>query len=366
MLKNTLILTISCLVSVLFAELAVRIVFDPIDYLATSPESDPVLNHRIAPGASGHDDWGYRNKDVPEAAEILAIGDSMTYGIMAKSFESWPARLEEITGRTTYNAALGGYGPLHYLHILKTRAPELSPDQVIVMIYPGNDLLDAYNLAYSNDHWQDYRQSDEARAVESNLFVAPPSDNSITRRLRNWLARNSVLYRLITQTPVFDTVRQRERLEDGTNFQTEHLGVPVVLDPKRRFEFANTADARIQEAMDITARALDEMAAYTAENGIRLHVAIMPVREHLFFELREGAFPEGDQDTMLRLAESLEQIEAELTAKLDANGIPWTNLRPILQRALVDQNIYPPTDGHPNALGYDIVAQALAADIGAK
>lgn len=365
MLKNTLILSLSCLISVIFAEVAVRMVFDPIDYLATRPESDPVLNHRIAPGASGHDGWGYRNKEVPETTEILAIGDSMTYGIMAKSFESWPARLEEITGRGTYNAALGGYGPLHYLHILTTRAPELSPEQVIVMIYPGNDLLDAYNLAYSNDHWQDYRQSAEVADLDSSLFLAPPSKDGFTKRVRDWLARRSVLYRLVTQTPLFDSVRQREKLAAGTSFQIEHLGTPVVLDPAKRLGFANADDPRIQEALEITARALDEMAVFASETGSRFHVALMPVREHVFFNLREGAFPESGQ-AMTALAQSIEALEAALAAHLDAAGIPWTDLRPVMEAALAEANIYPPTDGHPNALGYDIVARAIAADIGGE
>lgn len=108
MLKNVITLTLSIAVSVLLAEGVLRLVLDPIDYLAVSIVPDPVLNHRIAPGASGHDDWGYRNRDVPERAEVLAIGDSMTYGIMAKSYESWPAQLAEIQNISTYNAALDG------------------------------------------------------------------------------------------------------------------------------------------------------------------------------------------------------------------------------------------------------------------
>ena len=364
MLKNLVILGFSCLLSVGLAEMAVRIVFDPVDYLAVETVPDPILNHRIAPGASGHDDWGYRNKAVPDSVEVLAIGDSMTYGIMAKSYEAWPAQVQEITGKTTYSAALGGYGPLHYLHILKTRAPELSPARVIVMIYPGNDLMDTYNLAYSNDHWSDYRTEANTEELDSGLFLAPRNQASAIRRLRNWLAQNSVLYRLLTQTSLFDGVRQRENLDSSaTNFSYNHLGTTVVLDPVKRLGFANVDDPRIREAVDMTGRIIEEMAKYATENGIDLSVALMPVREHAFFGLIGDRLDGEDARAMQELNDSLLWIEAALTGVLEAADVPFVNLRPAMQSALKEANIYPPTDGHPNALGYGVVARTLVAEL---
>lgn len=287
----------------------------------------------------------------------------MTYGIMAKSYEAWPARFEEITGKPTYSAALGGYGPLHYLHILKTRAPELAPARVIVMIYPGNDLMDTYNLAYSNDHWSSYRTDDNTEELDSGLFLPQLGQQSTIRRLRNWLAQNSVLYRLLTQTPLFDRVRQRENLDSSaTNFSYDHLGTTVVLDPAKRLGFANVEDPRIREAIDMTGRIVTEMADYAAENGIELNVALMPVREHVFFGLIGDKLDSEDARAMQALNGSLLWIEAALTEALEAANIPFVNLRPAMQSALKEANIYPPTDGHPNALGYGVVARALVAE----
>lgn len=364
MLKNLLTLAISVLISLLFAEFAVRIVFDPVDYLAVDTVDDPVLNHRIEAGASGHDDWGFRNKDVPESAEIIAIGDSMTYGVMAKSFEAWPAQLGERTGKTVYNAALGGYGPLHYLHILKSRAPELAPDQAVVMVYLGNDLLDTYNLAYSNDTWADYRLNAKTEKLDPSLFLAAPGKTSLTRRLRSWFAHNSVLYRIVSQTGVFNPVREQELLErSDTSFPVEHLGTTIVLDPARRLWFADANDPRIREAVKITDRALREMADWCAENGIAFHVALMPVREHVFHDLTRSQFSGQNAVAMTTLRDSLETIERDLVRGLNAAGIAHTNLRAPLQDALRTTNIYPPTDGHPNALGYGVVAAALAREL---
>ena len=114
-MKNAALFAVSCVVALLLAEVAARLVLDPIDFLHAEYAPDPVLNHRIEPFAGGHDELGLRNKAGLRPAEILAIGDSMTYGMMATADESWPSHLQAITGRQVYNAGMGGYGPFRYL-----------------------------------------------------------------------------------------------------------------------------------------------------------------------------------------------------------------------------------------------------------
>ena len=49
--------------------------------------------------ASGFDRWGFRNHDVPERSDIVAIGDSHTYGNTATMEDSWPYVLGRLSGR---------------------------------------------------------------------------------------------------------------------------------------------------------------------------------------------------------------------------------------------------------------------------
>lgn len=361
LLKNVVTLAISCLVSILLAEGALRLVLDPMDYLMASPEPDPVLNHRIPPYASGHDAWGFRNSDVPENAGILAIGDSMTYGVMARSFESWPAQLEEITGERVYNAALGGYGPLHYLHLLRTHGEALSPQHVIVMVYPGNDLMDVYNLAHSNKNWTDY-QTSEAANLDPEVFVNTGPQGSFTKRVRNWLAGHSVLYRLVTQSPLFNQVRETESLNTWSNtFAIEHLGQQIVLDPARVLAIADIDDPRISGAIGISDRVFKEMKAWSDARDISFHVAIMPVREHVFNTFLGDDLPSEARAEMDQLIGSLERIEQAFLSMLETADVDVIVLRPSMQDALAQVNIYPPTDGHPNAAGYKVAAEQIAA-----
>lgn len=359
MIKNTVVLIISALMSLFLAEGALRLLVNPVDFLSITTETDPVLNHRIAPNAGGHDAWGFRNDRVPDTTDILAIGDSMTYGIMAKSYEAWPIQIGKITGEPVYNAALGGYGPLHYLHVLRTRAPELSPSTVIVMLYPGNDLLDAYNLTYSNAFWSDYRIGG-GEEIDASLFLPEEQTRSLTRWLREWLAHHSVLYRMVTQAPIFDQFRKRSIQERfTTSFPYEHLGQTVILDPLKRLQFVDYEDARIREALDISSRALEEIARFCRENDMTLHVALMPVREQVFHAVADG-LPPSEQEALQKLSDNMLTIETALIDRLDTLGIAWTNLRPLMEEALKTQHIYPPADGHPNASGYRLIAEELA------
>ncbi len=87
-LVNIAILSFSLLISVIAGELLLRAVLDPMDYLQSEMVSDPVLNHKISPGSGGHDSWGFRNQQRPKQSDIVAIGDSQTYGVSADSRHS--------------------------------------------------------------------------------------------------------------------------------------------------------------------------------------------------------------------------------------------------------------------------------------
>lgn len=102
----------SIVVALLITEAITRIFLDPIDYLKPRKISDEILGFKLGPNSGGHDSWGYRNRSVPDRADIVAIGDSHTYGISAKASDTWPSFLEKLSGEKTYNLSLPGYGPV--------------------------------------------------------------------------------------------------------------------------------------------------------------------------------------------------------------------------------------------------------------
>src|SRR6266849_978830 len=135
---------------------------------------DPELGNRLAPGTPGHDTNGYRNDSVPAQADIVAVGDSQTWGVNADRQSTWPQQLAKLSGHSVYNMSLGGYGPVQYW-VLTQRAQKMSPRLVVVGLYLGNDLYDTYRLAYTNDNYKELRAPNAAPDLSRDT-VGPQAD----------------------------------------------------------------------------------------------------------------------------------------------------------------------------------------------
>src|SRR5262245_51387154 len=89
---NLLVLVLSTVVGILLSEDLARVVLNASDYLSVEMVHDEVLG--AIPSAhtrnGGFDAWGFRNRRVPVSADVVAIGDSHTYGNTATMEDSWP------------------------------------------------------------------------------------------------------------------------------------------------------------------------------------------------------------------------------------------------------------------------------------
>src|SRR6185295_19744876 len=114
--KSTLLalVLVSTAFALLMGELVLRFVFNPGDFLYAEVVDHPFVGARIKPGTTGHDMLGYRNREVPDRADVVVLGDSMTYGVGAPRDSTWPDQFAALLRKTVYNMGLGGYGPLEY------------------------------------------------------------------------------------------------------------------------------------------------------------------------------------------------------------------------------------------------------------
>jgi hypothetical protein len=76
-------------------------------------------------------------------ADIVMLGDSFTFGSIQDASNTFSARLERLTGLTTYNLGIGGIGLYEYLELYRLFGASLKPRMVVMNIYEGNDLRDA-------------------------------------------------------------------------------------------------------------------------------------------------------------------------------------------------------------------------------
>ncbi|MBN2448108.1 MAG: SGNH/GDSL hydrolase family protein, partial [Phycisphaerae bacterium] len=354
------------------------------------------------PALPDHDRNGFRNADVPRSAEIVVLGDSQTYGVNATRDEAWPQQLQQITGRTTYNLAYGGYGPAHYLALLP-EAQKLSPRVIIVAMYAGNDLFDCYNLVHGHGQMPELLPDDAAvltaiAAAEASDPLMPHIDAlfaatagvAITQTnpepaaapaphpfaLRQCVSDYSKLYGLLRATkdamrpraavasPTTDewaTLSQRAAEHPDALVMFEHAGVRTVFTPAYRGCALDLADPRIADGERIALESLRKLCEQIRAAGVEPVLLLIPTKERVF----ANAITDADTDMPAEYEHLIanEELLWSATKAAAANlGVTCIDALPALQAALAaDQSPYPPNaDGHPNADGYHIIAQTVA------
>jgi hypothetical protein len=196
-LGKLILLLASCTIGLLLSEAVARLVLDRVDYLSPTMVRDPVLGILLPSGSGGHDKWGFRNKRVPETAEIVAFGDSHTYGNCARMKESWPQVLERLSGKKVYNMGMGGYGPNQYLYLLQNKGLALKPRTVICGLYMGDDFDNAYRITYGLDYWS-FLRTGGLPITDPDIWEKDESaGRSLQKKVRVWLSENSVVYKLV-------------------------------------------------------------------------------------------------------------------------------------------------------------------------
>src|SRR5262245_15345350 len=99
------------------------------------------------------DAFGFRNERVPEAVELVVLGDSYGLGEGTTQERTWASLVERRTGLATYNLSIPG-GPWHELVNLQVELDRLHPRPgalVLWTIFPANDLDDPTHEALAAD-----------------------------------------------------------------------------------------------------------------------------------------------------------------------------------------------------------------------
>ncbi len=378
--RNLLLAMTMMLVSIGFTLVAgegvVRLIVNPGDYLRPRLDPDPVLGVKVLPGSAGHDEWGFRNHHVPASAEIVAIGDSQTYGVSAKGSESWPAQLARITKSEVYNLALGGYGPMEYDYLLRTRAIHLDPKTVVVGVYLGNDLLNAYNAVYRRAGREHLRASRDGHPLKGGGAVPAGPEPKFSRVMfagaREWLVSHSVVYRMAAFSfgelvHRLDVERQARKSTKNFLILSDRDGrLITVFTPESGLYAVNTATWEVQEGIRLSGDVLVGMRDFAEARKIRFQVILIPSKESVYWPVTVK-MSEHPDETLVRLIEQEALAKAMLVDRLEKGGVCVEDVLPDLRAQVETKALYPNNDGgHPNKHGYQIIAESvsriLAAD----
>ena len=346
---------------------------------------DTVLGHRLNPAYPGHDANGFRNAVALRKADLVVLGDSMSYGEGIPLERVWPQLLGRLTGMPTYNMGVSGYGPVQSLSLLE-RALDLRPAVVLEAFTSANDLYDAFNMAYNVNDKADLKSTDQDQIAAIRewerrqplrehiekvyLFRSQGSQATLVTQAKLWLNAHVMIYRLLR------AVRDRS-VRSGTPAVTgndtdrypEDLlaagpGVPpTIFTPRYRLAANELEDPRIREGLNVSLRVIERMSRRVAEKGGCFAVVMIPTKEFVYGPAGDDpASRAPSRASFLRLLEQEQAVWNRMRDYFADKGVAYVEVAQALaQRLGQGEAMYAVTeDGHPNAAGHAAIAQAVA------
>ncbi len=342
---------------------------------------DKQLGVRLRANDRGLDANGYRNHRVPADAEIVTLGDSITWGVNATLDATWPRDLERLSGRSTYNMSVGGWCIAQYA-VVFSDALILRPRIVVVALFFGNDLWETYRSVYTLDRYGPLRNSEpmldpdsdpvELRAAEywrsKKVFLDsygrwPPTG------WPGWALRHTAIGRLWNRALLSVGVAEDAWFAAGAAWtmsdpddvvKCRTRGVSTILTPGYRLLGLNLDEPRIREGLRLTKEIFNGINSRAKSESVRLLYILIPTKERVFEgclgEVRQP--PPGRFATVVRNEDTIRSVFMTWCAE---QSLACLDLLPPMQAAVrAGQQIYPRSDdGHPNAAGYSVIARSV-------
>jgi len=349
---------------------------------------DDQFGHRMTASYPGNDRRGFRNPKSLDECEVLAIGDSMTFGYAAPADKCWPRQLERLTGKSVYNMSCGDYSPCEYLMLLD-EGLELSPDTVIFCLYLGNDLANSYRTVHVHHRAQQFNDAHEQTLSEFILaekakpFLPPPNplkqhapQQPKSLSVRRLVSKYSALYGVLRFAK--DSLQKRHFMPLGENadngsvrsfyddpslviYDDESSLATAFGDPEYYGMAMDLDDPRIAEGWEITKAVLESAKRKSEEKEARFVVAIIPTKHSVYADLVRDSNPDVPS-AFFELVAYEDRVGADVEDFLNEIDVDFVDTRDALRTCFDSlRRPYPPTTNtHPNADGYAAIARVIA------
>jgi len=322
---------------------------------------------------------GFRNPAVRDQIDVAALGDSFVDAMTSPREESWPARLEQITGRRVQNYGTSSFGPQQELYVLQDYALQHRPRDIVLGYFAGNDLFDAERF----DSWE--HGGDK------------PGEEATGWRLKKRYRRYETLYLATMARVALPTSARKQNFPAGPRINPAGSGfdrgayeIPTAFGIPLRFAFmppylqklaSSRAEIERSRGWELVRGALLKMRETSAQHGSRLTVLFIPSKDEVYWPLVERSLGREELQRSLDFVSSYNHmplhaadIRANRLAQNDllrefcvAAGIPFLDLTPALEQAAASgRAVYFADDAHWNAAGHEIAAQELATFLAAR
>ena len=385
----------------------------------------PVLRRAPNPEFPDHDFRGYRNVGLQTQFDIVALGDSQTYGMGSEMWEAWPQQLEFSSGRSVYNMGFGGWTVVQFSYLMDD-VFALEPDTVIFGLYAtrffgayqqvyyrGNGLrfikhgddplqflvdrgvVEPVSTTRQKIYEQDSRIIDvtdpmlgasrptfesvsfapKVRSVPyvwrrcKLLRIGPAVERFLLHRCRPWYRW---VYRrtgqlptrmndIDSKAPVPKPKSNQEVKESLVDRFNGRVKIKHYTDERKRMFGMDLRDVRVAEGFRVTMEALKEMGERCRAREIRFVVLWIPTKEATMYNWLVENYQRGVPEKFHQLYACESLLRHATFSYLSDQSIDVVDGLPRLQ-ACYENDIMPyrfDRDGHPNRIGYRILAEAV-------
>ena len=316
---------------------------------------------------------GFRNATVREQIDIAALGDSFVDGMTSSREETWPARLEQITGKKVQNYGTSSFGPQQELYVLQDYAVHHQPRDVVLGFFAGNDFFDAERF----DSWA---------AVGDK-----PGEEQAGWRLKKKYRRHETLYLSTLARVALQAIAAPQQPPPPARndpvpprFDRGLYEIPMPDGDTLRFAFMppylqKLASSRAQieqsRGWELVRATLWRMQETCRQHGSRFTVMYIPSKAEVYWPLVARSLGHGDLQQAVDFACLYNRMPIRV-AEIEANrlahnhllrdfcasaGISFLDLTPALeQKGAAGHAVYFADDAHWNAAGHEVAAQELA------
>ena len=376
MKSNLLALFISVIFSLVILEIGLRY-FTPYPVSRVSNKiHHEELGYVMDVNMKEIDGHGFRNNILP-SIDVIAVGDSHTYGFNVSSDNSWPKLLGQKVSKNVYNFGIAGYGILQYEYLIN-KSIELNPKVILLGLYLGNDLNDFCNPIFSNQYWvsrakkYDIDFSSCAKPINVEHASSAAENNmrgvSIKRWLKDNLATTSIAWNYYSN---YYTLKRVEDYNDSTikNIEDDEITDGIVINKiniktvirykriRTRGYMMDISNPHIQAAFEALKKILFEAKRNAELSDIRFGVLFIPSRERVHYKyLLQMDY--GIPEEYKGLVDNEDGLKENISSFLENTGIAYVDVLPDMESALVKHgNIYPVLDEHPIEIGHKIYAE---------
>jgi len=308
---------------------------------------DPRVGHRMRPGAAARYTTSEFSTDItinpqgvrdeapigpkaPGERRVVILGDSLVLSVQVDQHQTFAEHLERglnaSGGPSTWrviNAGVQGYGPVDEWQFYKHVVDGLEPDLVLMMVFVGNDAVEAY---------------DKRTWIDADGPPAAATSDAAAGLMR----------RITRSSMVLQNVRLRWDLLKSA------VEGPGAERPLTSYLEALTPD--VEQGLGVSRRAFGLIAERAAARGAASALVLMPARfqtDDADYE-RLKAIVSAGGDTLVRDV-ATDRFKEALTPL----GLPMFDLLPTLRAQPNRHDLFFQENVHLTPRGHDVVGDAL-------